>query len=567
MASGDEATNKSSDEKFDYECTPCREENTVREAKYFCPECSEYYCISCELSHRRLKATKNHTVLNEDELHKKEHRKQIVLPVMYCSCNQNCLLEFICEEHNEVFCSSCKGFAHRKCELSAIQEKSKSFTQKTLKSTSERVNTVKSKAEQFEKTQTKSVEEFQKLNNECRNKINAIGEQLHAFVDEITNNCRRDLESKVNSHSSELENCITTSNNMIQRLNNAIKLLQDARSVGETNQMFVSNMIIMKMCTDFENILQEIESDIHVKVISFQIDAAVLDILNRVKSVGTVNVYNENIAFIKTDIIAMDVIEDKLSSMMPSGAERITGATLMPNGYLFLCDTDAQTVKLFDANFKEISKLKLSEKPWNASSVSEKTAIVSFPYVNKLQFVETISTIKLKDSFTLDKQCFGVQTYGDEIIVTCSNDPGEGEVRILDFSGNLKRKLAVNHNEKAVLSSPLHLALNSRYDRIFISEYSNGTIYCMTTDGRIKFKCVIPDGKNLRGLITDREDNVFVCDVSKRCIYAITEGGTMHITFLQLPYSDAEPTGLIYRDKDNTLVVACEKRILVYKLK
>ena len=567
MASGDEATNKSSDEKFDYECTPCREENTVREAKYFCPECSEYYCISCELSHRRLKATKNHTVLNEDELHKKEHRKQIVLPVMYCSCNQNCLVEFICEEHNEVFCSNCKGFAHRNCELSAIQEKSKSFTQKTLKSTSERVNTVKSKAEQFEKTQTKSVEEFQKLNNECRNKINAIGEQLHAFVDEITNNCRRDLESKVNSHSSELENCITTSNNMIQRLNNAMKLLQDARSVGETHQMFVSNLSVMKMCTDFENILQEIESDINVKVISFQIDAAVSDILNQVRSVGAVNVYNKNIAFIKTNIIAMDVIEDKLSSMTPSGTARITGSTFMPNGNLFICDRDAKTVKLFDHSFKEISKLDLSENPWDASAVNEKTAIVSFPYVKKLQFIDITPSMKVKHFFTLNKKCFGVQTSGDEIFVTCSNDPGEGEVRILDMSGNLKRKLAMMENERAALHNPLHLALNSRGDRIFVSEYSNDTVYCLTTDGIIKFKYVLPDGKNLRGLITDIEDNVFVCDLSKRSIYAITEGGTEHVTFLQLPYSDAETTGLSYRDKDNTLVVACEKKILVFKLK
>ncbi|XP_053389767.1 uncharacterized protein LOC128552736 [Mercenaria mercenaria] len=59
---------KSSEEFFEYGCDPCSSAGEHIEAEGFCTDCGEYLCGTCFRSHSRGKATKHHKLLNKDNM-------------------------------------------------------------------------------------------------------------------------------------------------------------------------------------------------------------------------------------------------------------------------------------------------------------------------------------------------------------------------------------------------------------------------------------------------------------------------------------------------------------------
>lgn len=47
-------------------CGVCETQHVVKEAAFWCPECDEGICTSCEKHHRALKGTRNHEVTSID---------------------------------------------------------------------------------------------------------------------------------------------------------------------------------------------------------------------------------------------------------------------------------------------------------------------------------------------------------------------------------------------------------------------------------------------------------------------------------------------------------------------
>ena len=165
MVSVDESARMSSDERFEFECTPCKEDNAMREAKHYCPECSEYYCDSCETLHRRLKATKTHEVLHGDDIAQSTSQRKVILPIMYCSCINTRLVEFICEEHSVAVCPECKEILHRKCRTSCLQEKGRAFSTSNLTATSDRLKEISTHVYSLNDQQLESIDFFSKMKN------------------------------------------------------------------------------------------------------------------------------------------------------------------------------------------------------------------------------------------------------------------------------------------------------------------------------------------------------------------------------------------------------------------
>lgn len=49
-------------------CDACRLDGKEQEAKYFCTDCEDYMCDTCEAYHKRVKATRSHNILPGDNL-------------------------------------------------------------------------------------------------------------------------------------------------------------------------------------------------------------------------------------------------------------------------------------------------------------------------------------------------------------------------------------------------------------------------------------------------------------------------------------------------------------------
>ena len=61
---GAHALKSSSEESYQFECRPCENGGITKQTKFFCLQCKEYLCQSCETWHKRFRGTKNHRVVS-----------------------------------------------------------------------------------------------------------------------------------------------------------------------------------------------------------------------------------------------------------------------------------------------------------------------------------------------------------------------------------------------------------------------------------------------------------------------------------------------------------------------
>ena len=388
-------------------------------------------------------------------------------------------------------------------------------------------------------------------------------QKLHTFVDEISDASLTELETSASTNSRDNDKIFTTTASMKMRLQNEEKLLQDAIATADGRQMLVADMIAKQKCEDFQNITKDIEKDFNSLEVSFDYDNNITALTDKTTKLGNLRVNNRRNGIPKR-LVSMAVVEDKAASFSPKVAKRITGSAFMPCGDLLLCEYDSKTVRLFDLNFKTVSNWQHSSQPWDVASVTGTTAVISVPNAKELRFLETKPSIKANKCITLDKKCFGIAVADDELFVTCTDDPGKGEIRILDMAGNIKKKLGVSKDGEPMLNTPTYI-FHER-DQVLVSQYNKSEVVCLKNDGDIRIKYSIPSN-SLRGMIMDREENIYICDEKKNCIHVITDDGTKHKTFLEMPDTDSKPTSISFRASDNTLIVTCYAKVYVYRLK
>ena len=493
-------------------------------------------------------------------------------PASYCRCDQRLLIEFVCRDDGDAFCSYCKSVYHRECKTVLIIDIGRKFSKNTVKSTYNRMKAIGAKFGQLYNQQQENIKTFASMTENSREKIRIMRENLHSFVDKIADASLLELRSCALKHTNDMDSISAKVAKINEQVIIEKDILQSAISSLELYQMSQADMVGTHKCYFFQRAILDIENNTKPFEISFEEDKVICNIMDKIIKVGTVMVNREKCVpgVVSIDLIAMSPVENKATvRLCPKDAERMTGSTFMPSGDLLICDRNASLVRLFDPAFTEVSKMRLPSNPWDVATVKSTKALISMPYVMKLQFIETRPCIrvKTKQCITLDSKCFGVAVVDDRIVVSCSDGPGNGEIRILDMFGNLKKKLGVCEDGTTELVNPLYILYVRESNTIIASEYGKREIVCLTKGGNIQFRYTVPGG-GLRGMIVDKDENIFVCDENKNCIYVITDSGSNHKTFLEIASTDGErPTSVCYRSSDGTLIVTCWKTILVYKLK
>ena len=64
-------SSKNAGNSFEYICDSCSMDGKTSEALFFCPDCNDYMCSSCELFHKKVKVTRSHNPLSGDKMPKK----------------------------------------------------------------------------------------------------------------------------------------------------------------------------------------------------------------------------------------------------------------------------------------------------------------------------------------------------------------------------------------------------------------------------------------------------------------------------------------------------------------
>ena len=567
-----------SDEIYDIVCGPCKTEKLNKEAKHYCEQCQEHLCDACQGAHRKLKATKNHNILSGSHMPEASGVTPRPACSVYCSCNQNREVVVYCQDHDDVICDSCATVKHRRCKTFSIQNKSRSYATKKFDSIIDKTKTLRMKIGQLQQERGKDRTNLTRMTDTCRKEITTFRKELNDLLDHLERNIIQDLEKHEKKRKQLIDDQIKSLTTALQMIDLDYKLLEEAKYDNKAETMFASDIKISKNLSEYETVLDDLHNNFERSDLYFQRNSKLGELQQAIDSLGSIK-EKDSVPYKSTStkvVLGMKV----QSSSQPNvrlgddddddddGEPWITGCCFMPSCDLVLCDYNNSKLELLDQTFKVEDSLSLNDKPWSLSAIDNSNVIVTIPATKQLQYVQLVPHMKAGRVIQLDKKCWDVAVTGYEIFVSCHNGPGEGEVRVLDLSGNLKRKLGVNKDGSYQFQSPTYLTVSTTGKKIFVSDWVTSVISCMTPDGNIIYEYKDGDLRNPKALFVDAGDNIFVCDRYSDNAQVITADGRKYGALISANDGLRKPYSIAFRESDNTLVVGClsNNNIFCYKL-
>ena len=562
MASGDGSKSwlRASDEIFDIVCGPCKTDNVIKEAKYYCEQCQEHLCDSCQDTHRKLKATKNHNILSGRHMPKALGVTLRPACSVYCSCNQNREVVVYCEDHDDVICDSCATVKHSRCKTFSVQDKSRSYPTKKLDSIIDKTKTLRMNIEQLQQERSMDRTNLTGLKDTRRKEITAFRKELNDFLDHLERNIIQDLEKYEKKMKQLIDDQIKSLTTALQMIDLDYKLLEDAKYDNKTETMFASNIKISKSLSEYEAVLDDMLKNFERPDLCFQRNSKLVEMELAIDSLGSIK-EKDSVSYKDTStkvVLGMKVqSSNQLNVRLDADEEEpwIRGCSFLPSGDLVLCDYANSKLKLLDRTFKVKDSLSVNARPWSLSVIDNSNVIVTLPWNKQLQYVQLVPHMKTDRVIQLDKMCWGVAVVCNEIYVSCFNAPGKGAVRVLDLRGNLKKKLGVNKDGSYQFQSPDYLTVSTNCKKIFMSDFQTSIITCMTPNGNIFYQYKDNDLRCPQGLFVDAGDNIFVCCCGSHNVQVITSDGRKYGTLISAADGLRYPYSIAFREADNTLVV------------
>ena len=559
---GSKSIQGASDEMFDNICGPCKEDNVEKGASQYCVDCGVYLCNQCKDFHRKLPVSKNHTVVvGGQNLAPVSLVSQGSGPALYCGCNTKKEVEFYCESHEDVMCGPCRSIKHHKCKTVSVQEKSSSYTAQTFNSILSKTKLMKDKFEEMKKESTDAIKELNISKEACKREIQTFRKELNTFLDKLENDMLKDLDTSEKEPHKQLSQHISTLTAALQMLDSDYTLLENAKQDGRKSVMFTSDLQVSKRLQDYESRLKDLANDVIEPTLSFERNKKLADIQTSIKIFGNLRVKDTSATRLKKQPLLGRKIQSRRKVTIESANDHttscITGCTVLSSGHIVLCDYSNLKLKLLDTTRVLQGTLTLPDQPWDVSAVDDYNVIVTLPAKMQLQYIQVLPKIKTGRVIHLDKKCYGVEVSGDEIYTTCHNNPGQGEVRILDLNGNINRRLGIKQDGSFMFTYPFYITVTQSGRKVFISDYNTASVTCMTGDGNINYQYKYDDLTSPNGLIVDAGDNVLVCGYYSRTLQVISADGSKHETLLSSSDFQYEPSSVAYRDCDDTLVVGC----------
>ena len=225
----------------------------------------------------------------------------------------------------------------------------------------------------------------------------------------------------------------------------------------------------------------------------------------------------------------------------------ITGCDVLEDGNIILCDCENKVIKLLTETFDVKETLTVEDNPWDVSVLNSCDAMITLPWLRKLSILHVDPTLGIGNTVAkFEKKCWGVCVIDCEIYVTLHNEPGEGEVRVVDFKGTQIKRLGVNQDKTYTFDTPGYVTVSKSSGKIYVSDSFPNSVTCLTSDGKVVYQYKDGDLKKPRGLIVDFKNNIIVCGRISGNIQILTDSGNKQRTLLTSNDGLTKPLSLAF---------------------
>ena len=571
---GDQCFHVGSDAVYTYTCEPCDYRGVNREAIAFCSNCKEYMCHLCTESHKGQKMSRNHKLLDVKDMSGMQTSTVSDSFIMSCDCDQASPITHYCIEHDKACCANCKILKHRKCQSITIGEKIKSFSENQLKEIIQRVVRLKKEMDSFIRNRTTDLKHVQTITAQCKSDIHTFRKELNSYLDILEDKVIKESEIHEARYKQEISHHIETCSSTLKSLTADKTLLVEAQTTSKKANMFAAHHKVSHRIESYESLLNDFKQENASPDLTFKSNEELRNLLKTVKELGQLigqithkSSQNTNTLFTELAVDSSRKVNIQLSS--DSDCPRITGCTFMSDGGVVLCDWNYSNLILLSNTFTIKERLQLDYQPWDVSPVNSNNVMVTLPNRKKLQLIQVMPALKLDRSINVGRKCWGVQVVDDLIYVTCHNNPGEGEVLVLDMNGTVTHRLGQLDKKSYFFSRPDYITVCPSSRKMFITDEDTQTVSCMMSNRTVVYQYKDEKLRQPLGVCVDGGGNTIVCGRWSHNVQVIRADGTKCCTLLTSQDGVSAPYSVAYRQSDNIIILGCDnnKNLLVYKMK
>jgi DNA-binding beta-propeller fold protein YncE len=246
------------------------------------------------------------------------------------------------------------------------------------------------------------------------------------------------------------------------------------------------------------------------------------------------------------------------------------GLCLVNENTLVVCDHYNMCLKVVDTNKNcVLSVFALSAQPNDVTTINEEKIATTLQTDKKIKIlaISHIGALSNEGEITVDGLCQGITYSEGNLFVTY--DKPDSKVQIMDMNGRVFRTFKNNANGGALFYRPWNIAVSPDQANIYISDYGNSTVTCMTLDGKVIACYWDKELKGPKGLAVDKEGSVYVCGADSNNIHQLSSNCTKIQVLLHRFHGIQGNTCIAYCTKTNRLYVEWYNRneIKVYELK
>ena len=245
------------------------------------------------------------------------------------------------------------------------------------------------------------------MKEDCRKTIENFRQEIDSFLDKLENKMLKQVELFKSEGQKRISQHMSTLTATLKLLESDLKLVEDAKNEGRKETMFAAGEQVSTDLQGYINRLGDIENESLELEIAFEKNSKLGKLLTEIDSFGSMKrSCARKIQTSQKTLLDSKIQSQKQVNIMMSDdglTPKITGIAVMPTGEAVLCDYYNAKLNLLDGSDATNNSLKLYDQPYDASSVDDKTVIVTFPHSKQLKYGQVFPQLALRRVQKLDK--------------------------------------------------------------------------------------------------------------------------------------------------------------------
>ncbi|XP_053384902.1 uncharacterized protein LOC128546149 [Mercenaria mercenaria] len=498
-------------EDFDKSCEPCLFVGQHVGGHGFCVECQEYLCKNCFECHKKTKATRNHQLLDKDNVGKNATTsKDSDECTEKCSVHKKEIIKFFCPTHKALGCNDCVILDHRTCNIDYIPDKCSDIgdseeymdIMKKLKEKVKEAEDVLKKAEVRDK-------EIDKCHAGIIKEILNFRKEINERLDQLQQNIQKDADKKKSDDKKVIQRVVDECANIstvIKKLQSSLQANKNARQNG---QLYIN----IKRAECKINSYAVKKADEHLAKsdmqYSFEQNANLENMLSKRDTFGKLNlssslvvpseekIYKEKYTLTHKGLINIKTKSDKTNCY-------ITGCAVLSSNKLVLADH--RKLKVVDIRNKAVIEEKvLNFQPWDIAVMPRDHIAITNPNERAIYLMSTSGQLSEVKKIPVKDKYMGITYHQDHLYVVCQ---GPYSVLILDTQGNVQNTISLNND---IFNNPHYIVVSEDSRHIYISDCGSYCIVSITLQGDVSAVYKHEELSGPKGMVMLDDGSLLVC--------------------------------------------------------